>query len=122
MLFFILDLKRLLERPHVVGDKPIKVIKRSPKKKIPLDPLKVHVQGLKEGTLDDSLFYYLEKFSDVDVSKLQMGCNNNAMVVFVSEPGNDTICLYFSFLHSFSCYENVVSLVSMVAPFCGLLF
>lgn len=107
VLIFILDPTRLLERPHVIGNKPIKVIKRPPKKKIPLDPLKVHVQGLKEGTSDDSLFYYLDKFSDVDVSKLQMGCNNNAMVVFVNEPGNDTNCLRFSFRHSFSCNETL---------------
>ena len=47
-IFMIADLKRLLEGPHTIGGKPLKVIKQPPKKKVPLDPLKVHVQGLNE--------------------------------------------------------------------------
>ena len=87
---WIADLKRLLEGPHTIDKKPLKVIKQPPKKKVPLDPLKVHVQGLNEKTTKDSLCLYLEKFSKVDVTEVYMGCNNNAMAVFDAEPGNNT--------------------------------
>lgn len=98
MSIFISDLKRLLERPHLIDKKPITVIKRPPKKKVPLDPLRLHVQGLKEGTSGDSLLYYLEKFSNVDVTNVYMGHNNNAMAVFASEPGNNAmISVWISF-------------------------
>ena len=89
-IFMIADLKRLLEVPHTIDKKPLKVIKQPPKKKVPLDPLKVHVQGLNEKTTKDSLCLYLEKFSKVDVTEVYMGCNNNAMAVFDAEPGNNT--------------------------------
>ena len=93
-IFIIADLKRLLEGPHTIDKKPLKVIKQPPKKKVPLDALKVHVQGLNEKTTKDSLWLYLEKFSKVDVTEVYMGCNNNAMAVFDAEPGNNTYSLF----------------------------
>ena len=93
MSIFIPDLKRLLERPHFIEKKPVTVIKRPPKKKVPLDPLKLHVQGLKEETSEESLLNYLEKFSNVEVTNVYMGHNNNAVAVFVSEPGNNSMIL-----------------------------
>ena len=87
----IADLKRLLEGPHTIDKKPLKVIKQPPKKKVPLDPRKVHVQELNEKTTKDSLWLYLEKFSKVDVTEVYMGCNNNAMAVFDAEPGKKYI-------------------------------
>ena len=83
----IADLKRLCEGQHTIGKKPLKVINEHPKKKVQLDPQKVHVQGLNENTSKDSLSFYLEKFSNVDVTEVYMGCNNNAMAVFDAEPG-----------------------------------
>lgn len=91
----IADLRRLLEGPHTIDEKPLKVINQPPKKKVPLDPLKVHVQGLNEKTTKDSLWFYLEKFSKVDVTEVYMGCNNNAMAVFDFEQGKK---IYWSLL------------------------
>lgn len=85
-IFMIADLKRLLDGPHTIDKKPLKVINQPPKKKVPLDPLKVHVQGLNEKTTKDSLWFYLEKFSNVDVTEVYMGFNNNAVAVFDAEP------------------------------------
>ena len=82
----IADLKRLLDGPHTIDKKPLEVINQPPKKKVPLDPLKVHVQGLNEKTTKDSLWFYLEKFSNVDVTEVYMGFNNNAVAVFDAEP------------------------------------
>ena len=82
------DLKRLLEVPHSIDKKSITVIRQPPKKKVPLDPLKVHVQGLNETTSDDCLRYYLEKFSEADVSEVYKGSKNNALAVFDADPGN----------------------------------
>ena len=90
----IADLKRLLGGPHTIDKKSLKVIMQPPKKKVPLDPLKVHVQGLNEKTTKDSLWLYLEKFSKVDVTEVYMGCNNNAMAIFDTEPGNNTYSLF----------------------------
>ena len=90
----IADLKRLREGPHTIDEKPLKVINQPPKKKVPLDPLKVHVQGLNDETGRDSLRLYLEKFSKVDVTEVYMGCNNNAMAIFDTEPGNNTYSLF----------------------------
>lgn len=87
ILYMIADLKKLLEGPHTIDKKPLKVIKQPPKKKVPLDPRKVHVQELNEKTTKDSLWFYLEKFSTVDVTEVYMGSNNNAMAVFDAEPG-----------------------------------
>ena len=66
--FVIADLKRLLDGPHTTGKKPLKVMNQPQKKKVPLDPLKVHVQGLNEKTTKGSLWFYLEKFSNVHVT------------------------------------------------------
>lgn len=83
----IADLKRLLDGPHTISKKPLKVINQPQKKKVPLDPLKVHVQGLNEKTTKGSLWFYLEKFSNVHVTEVYMGFNKNAMAVFDAEPG-----------------------------------
>ena len=100
----IADLKRLLDGPHTIGKTPLKVINQPPEKKAPLDPLKVHVQGLNEKTTKDSLCFYLEKFSSLDVIEVYMGCNNNAMAVFDAEPGKKYIfVIYFCFLLFCGC-------------------
>ena len=99
-IFVIADLKRLREGPHTIDEKPLKVINQPPKKKVPLDPLKVHVQGLNDETGRDSLRLYLEKFSKVDVTEVYMGCNNNAMAVFNAEPGKKIyLLLVFVFFY-----------------------
>ena len=85
--YMIADLKKLLEGPHTIDKKPLRVIKQPPKKKVPLDPRKVHVQELNEKTTKDSLWFYLEKFSTVYVTEVYMGSNNNALAVFDAEPG-----------------------------------
>ena len=96
----IADLKRHCGGPHTIGKKPLKVINHPPKKKVPLDPQKVHVQGLNEKTTKDSLSFYLEKFSNVDVTEVYMGCNNNAMAVFDAEPGKKIyLLLVFVFFY-----------------------
>lgn len=59
-----------------------------PKKKLPLDPVKVHVQGISETTTEDCLRFYLEKFSDVEVVEVYLGYNNEALATFEHEPGN----------------------------------
>ena len=81
------DLKRLLEGPHFIDKKRITAVRRPPKKKVPPDPLKVHVQGLNETTSEDCLRFYLEKFSGEDVNEVHKGSNNNALAVFNVEPG-----------------------------------
>ena len=58
------------------------------KKKVPPDPVMVHVQGLNlEKTSKDCLELYLEKFCDLEVKDIQFGYNDNALAVFDSEPG-----------------------------------
>ena len=65
-----------------------------PKKKVPLDPVMVHVQGLNlEETSKDTLELYLEKFCDVEVRDIQFGSNDNALVVFDTEPGRKIFVL-----------------------------
>ena len=103
----IADLKRLREGPHTIDEKPLKVINQPPKKKVPLDPLKVHVQGLNDETGRDSLRLYLEKFSKVDVTEVYMGCNNNAMAVFNAEPGKKNIFVTFFCFLLFCCCSFV---------------
>ena len=82
------DLERLLEQPHKINGKAITVARQLPKKKLPLDPVKVHVQGISENITEDCLRFYLEKFSDAKVVGVYLGCNNEALVTFESEPGN----------------------------------
>ena len=61
---------------------------RQPPKKVPLDPLRLHVQGISETTTEVTLSFYLEKFADVKVEEVYLGVKNNALAVFESEPGN----------------------------------
>lgn len=83
----ILDLRRLLEGTHSYDGNPITVKRIPPKEKVPLDPVRVHIQGLKETTSEDNVRNYLEKFCDQDVVKVLFGDNNNALVDFYAEPG-----------------------------------
>ena len=92
LLRFLSDSKRLL-RPdsHFVNNVPLTVVKQPPKKKIPFDPVRLHVQGFKEGVVikRDHIQNYLEKFCDVFVTDVRFGSNNlNALVVFDAEPGS----------------------------------
>ena len=88
VLMFITDLKRLLEEPHEIDGQMITVVRQPPSKKVPLDPLRVHVQGISETTTKDCLSFYLEKFALVDVEEVYFGVKNNALAVFDGEPGN----------------------------------
>ena len=59
-----------------------------PEKKVPPDPVMVHVQGLSlEKTGKDCLELYLEKLSYVEVKDIQFGSNDNVLAVFDSELG-----------------------------------
>ena len=59
-----------------------------PRRKVPPDPVMVHVQGFNlEKTRKDCLELYLEKFSNVEVKDIQFISNDNALAVFDSEPG-----------------------------------
>ena len=69
---------------------------RQPPKKVPLDPLRLHVQGISETTTEVTLSFYLEKFADVEVEEVYLGVKNNALAVFESEPGNFQIKIYDS--------------------------
>ncbi|RMX48337.1 hypothetical protein pdam_00011104 [Pocillopora damicornis] len=80
------DLQRLLEEPHKIDGQIITVIRQPPLKKVPLDPLRLHVQGLSVTTSKDCLSFYLEKFADVEVEEVYLGVKNNALAVFESEP------------------------------------
>jgi len=82
------DLERLLEKPHAIDGKAITVVRQLPKKKLPLDPVKVHVRGISEKTTEDCLRFYLEKFSDTKVVEVYLGRSNDALATFESEPGN----------------------------------
>ena len=63
-------------------------------KKVPPDPVMVHVQGLNlEKTSKDRLELYLEKFSNVEVKDIQFGSNDNALAVFDREPGRKAFVL-----------------------------
>lgn len=81
-------MERLLEKPHKINGKAITVARQLPKKKLPPDPVKVHVQGISETTTEDCLRFYLEKFSDAEVVDVHLGCNNDALATFETEPGN----------------------------------
>jgi len=81
-------LERLLEKPHAIYGNAITVVRQPPKKKLPLDPVKVHVQGISETTAEDCLRFYLEKFSDAEVVEVYLGYNNDALATFEHEPGN----------------------------------
>ena len=85
---FITDLQRLLEEPHTIDGQIITVVRQPPPKKVPLDPLRLHVQGISKTTTIDCLSYYLETFADVEVVEVYLGVKNNALAVFESEPGN----------------------------------
>ncbi|XP_068724841.1 protein mono-ADP-ribosyltransferase PARP14-like [Montipora capricornis] len=86
------DLQRLLEGEHKINKKPIEVRRRPPKKKLPPDPVGVHVQGLNlEKTSKDCLALYLEKFSNVEVKEMYFGPNDNALAVFNEEPDFPTL-------------------------------
>ena len=82
------DLKRLLEGKHSIDGKPITVTRQRPLKRLPPDPVRIHIQGLSEKTTKDCLSFYLEKFSgNALVTKVFFGANNNALVVFDAPPG-----------------------------------
>ena len=115
-IFMIADLRRLREGPHTIDEKPLKVINQPPKKKVPLDPLKVHVQGLNEKTTPDSLWLYLEKFSKVDVTEVYMGCNNNAMAVFGAEQGKKNILFVTCFCFLLFCCCSFVNDQECIYP------
>ncbi len=86
--YFLTDLTRLLEGPHSIDDNSLTVIRQPPKKKVPLDPFRIHVKGINETrTSKDHLQNYLEKFADADVYDVYFGCNNNALATFETEPG-----------------------------------
>ena len=87
LVYFLSDLKRLLEGSHVIDKKNLTVTRQPLKKKVPLDPVKVHVQGLNETTSEDCMRYYLEQCTSVEVTEVYKGCNNNALVFFDTEPG-----------------------------------
>ena len=112
----IADLRRLREGPHTIDERPLKVINQPPKKKVPLDPLKVHVQGLNEKTTKDSLWLYLEKFSKVDVTEVYMGCNNNAMAVFDAEQGKKNILFVTCFCFLLFCCCSFVNDQECIYP------
>ena len=115
-IFVTADLKRLREGPHTIDEKPLKVINHPPKKKVPLDPLKVHVQGLNEKTTQDSLSLYLEKFSKVDVTEVYMGCNNNAMAVFDAEQGKKKYIVRYLFCFLLFCCCSFVNDQECIYP------
>ncbi|PFX25344.1 tripartite motif-containing protein 2-like isoform X2 [Stylophora pistillata] len=85
------DLKRLLEEPHEIDGQMITVVRQPPSKKVPLDPLRVHVQGISETTTKDCLSFYLEKFALVDVEEVYFGVKNNALAVFDGEPDFESL-------------------------------
>ena len=89
--------------PHVIYGNVITVVRQLPKKKLPLDPVKVHVQGISETSTEDCLHFYLEKFSDAEVMGVYLGCNNDALAIFESEPGNFKT---LSYIHSYSNRED----------------
>ena len=91
---FKTDLSRLLEKPHKIDNQVITVVRQPPKKKLPLDPVRIHVQGISETTTKDCLRFYLEKFTDVEVQEVYLGCKNNALATFESEPGNYKVKVY----------------------------
>ena len=96
MLCLSTDMQRLLEGEHKIDKKPIQVVRRPPKKKLPPDPLRVHVQGLNlEKTSKDCLTLYLEKFSNVEVKEVYFGFNDNALAVFGEEPGKNVAACSF---------------------------
>ena len=65
-----------------------------PKKKVPPDPVKVHVKGFNlEEIGEECLGLYLEKFSNVEVKDVQFGSNDNALAVFDREPGRKAFLL-----------------------------
>ena len=65
--------------------------KEPPKKKVPLDPIRVQVRGLNEKITEDCLLFYLEKYSGVEVKEVIIGCNNNAVAIFEAEPGTTNV-------------------------------
>ncbi|PFX27306.1 Tripartite motif-containing protein 3 [Stylophora pistillata] len=85
------DLQRLLEESHKIYGQMITVVRQPPSKKVPLDPLRVHVQGISETTTIDCLTCYLEKFVDVEVENVYLGAKNNALAVFESEPDFESL-------------------------------
>ena len=84
-------MQRLLEGSHSINGKYITVKLQPLKKKVPPDPVRVHVQGISEETTADCLCFYLEKFSGVAVKNVYFGSNNNALAVFDEEPGNNLL-------------------------------
>ena len=93
-MIFKTDLSRLLEKPHKIDNQVITVVRQPPKKKLPLDPVRIHVQGISETTTEDCLRFYLEKYTDVEVQEVYLGCKNNALAIFESEPGNCKVKVY----------------------------
>ena len=93
-MIFKTDFLRNLEKPHKIDDQVITVVRQLPKKKLPLDPVRIHVQGISETTTKDRLRFYLEKFTDVEVQEVYLGCKNNALAIFESELGNCKVKVY----------------------------
>ena len=85
-------MRRLLEGKHSIDGTPIVVRRQRPKKRVPPDPVRIHIQGLSENTTADCLSFYLEKFSgDAEVKEVYFGANNNALVAFDTPPGMQNI-------------------------------
>ena len=77
-----------MEGSHKIDETHVEVRLQPPKKKVPPDPVMVHVQGLNfEKTSKDCLELYFETFSNVDVKDVRFGSNDNALAVFDREPG-----------------------------------
>ena len=84
-----------MEGRHKIDQAPIDVRMQPSKKKVPPDPLMVHVRGLNlEKTSKDCLGLYLEKFSTVEVKDVQFGSNDNALAVFDREPGRKKVFIF----------------------------
>ncbi|XP_022787787.1 poly [ADP-ribose] polymerase 14-like [Stylophora pistillata] len=90
------DLQKLLHQSHSINGMVISVKKEPPKKKVPLDPIRVQVRGLNEKITGDCLLLYLEKYSGVEVKQVIKGCNNNAVAIFEAEPDFESL---FSKVH-----------------------
>ena len=89
-----------------------------PKKKVPLDPVTVHVKGLNlQQTSKDCLELYLEKFSNVEVKYVQFGSNDNALALFDRKPGRKAFVLDCSYV-----LERGLCLVNERIKIKGILF
>ena len=101
------DLEKLLHQSHFIDGKVISVKKEPPKKRVPLDPIRVLVRGLNEKITEDCLLFYLERCTDVAVKEVTKCFNNNAVAVFEAEPGTTNVtCLSLSPSYSATIPNN----------------